>query len=277
MTTTAPEAPTDDSKTTSQPHWRIPTNLFTTLVGVGIVAAVIALAIWAANSHKLITAVSGRLPVYTFLALAALLTVFTLLIGWTITGSLGGALVDPKKGRYSLSRLQLISWTILILAGYLNAFIANIAAGRSHPITVAIPGQLLAAMGISIGGLVGTQLVLGYKKDNHNVITATDGNSVILGKNDSSSALVQASSTSIADIFKGDTAGGSRSLDLGKLQLFFVTVVLVLGYGIWVAAQFAHLRSGASGGVGSLPKIDQAFVALLALSHGGYLTTKAAA
>jgi len=31
-----------------------------------------------------------------------------------------------------------------------------------------------------------------------------------------------------------------------------------------------------AGGVGSLPRIDQSFAALAALSHNGYLTTKAA-
>ena len=30
-------------------------------------------------------------------------------------------------------------WTILILAAHLNAFIVNIAAGRSNPIDVGIP------------------------------------------------------------------------------------------------------------------------------------------
>jgi hypothetical protein len=242
---------------------------------MAIVAALVAVAIWAATSHALVRDLDGHTPVYTFLALAALLAIFTLLIGWTVTGSLGGALVDPKKGRYSLSRLQMISWTILVLAAYLNAFVANIAAGRTDPLNVAIPGQLLAAMGISIGGLVGTHLVLGYKRDKNGVISATDGNAVLVPEDSNPSAVVQASTTSIGDIFKGDTAEGSASLDLGKIQLFFVTVVLVIGYGIWVAAQFAHLHVGPGGGVASLPKIDQSFVALLALSHGGYLTTKA--
>jgi hypothetical protein len=240
-----------------------------------LVGAVVALAVWAARTPSLIVDLDGRIPVWTFLALATTLLAFTLLLGWAITGALAGALIDPKKGRFSLSRLQMISWTVLILAAYLNAFIVNIAAGRANPIEVAIPGQLLAAMGISIGGLVGTQLILGYKQDKNGVIQSTDANTVLLDKDTPNAALVKASKTDVSDFFKGDTAQTSGSLDLGKIQLFFVTLVLVLGYAIALADLFAHLKTGSGGGVGSLPKIDQAFVGLLALSHGGYLTTKA--
>src|SRR5262249_13411943 len=122
--------------TTARPKWQH----WHTLVCVLIIAAIVALAIWAATSETLLTDGGGRLPVWTFLGLAALLTAFTVLIGWAITGRAGGALIDPKKRRYSLSRLQMIGWTILILAAYLNAFIVNIAAGRDNPIDVGIPG-----------------------------------------------------------------------------------------------------------------------------------------
>jgi hypothetical protein len=262
-------------------HWH-------TLACVLIIAAVVALAIWAATSHTLLTDAGGRLPIWTFLGLAALLSAFTVLIGWAITGRAGGALIDPKKARYSLSRLQMISWTILILAAYLNAFIVNIAAGRTNPVDVGIPGALLAAMGVSIGGLLGTQLVLGYKQSKSGSgYVSEDGGKVVVMRDDAStavdaaadpsagSAVMKAPTTGLSDIFKGDTVASSSSLDLGKIQLFYVTVALVLGYGIFVATGFAHVPVGKSGGIGSLPEISQGFVALLALSHGGYLSTKA--
>ncbi len=262
-------------------------RLLQTSISLLIVAAIIALAIWAATSSSLITDRHGRLPVWTFLGLAALLAAFTILIGWAISGSVGGALIDPKKQRYSLSRLQLIAWTILILAAYLNAFIVNIAAGRTNPVDVGIPGPLLVAMGISIGGLLGTQLVLGYKQSTNGSGYQHDGGSqLVVQRNDGTttnpatdpsarSAVLKASDTQLSDIFKGDTVETSGSLDLGKIQLFYVTVALVLGYGIYVATNFAHIKTGTSGGIGSLPQIDQAFAALLALSQGGYLSTKA--
>jgi hypothetical protein len=256
-------------------------------ISVLIVAAIIALAIWAATSSSLITSLHGRLPVWTFLGLAALLAAFTILIGWAITNNVGGALIDPKKQRYSLSRLQLIAWTILVLAAYLNAFIVNIAAGRTNPVDVGIPGPLLTTIGISIGGLLGTQLVLGYKQSTNGTVSQSDDTDKLTVQRTNGtttvpvadpsvrSAVLTASETQLSDIFKGDTVETSGSLDLGKIQLFYVTVALVLGYGIYVATSFAHVKTGATGGVGSLPQIDQAFAALLALSQGAYLSTKA--
>lgn len=258
-----------------------------TLVSALIVLAIIALAIWATTSSTLITDLDGRLPVWIFLALIAMFAAFILLIGWAITGRPGGALIDPKKARFSLSRLQMIAWTILILAAYLNAFIVNIAAGRDNPIDVAIPGQLLVAMGISITGLIGTQIVLGYKQTTNGAgYQTTDGNKIVVLRDDQPAtdtdsdtatrgAIYKPPTTQLTDIFRGDTIEGANSLDLGKVQLFYITVILVLGYGIFTATGFAHLTTGHDGGIATLPKINQAFVALLALSQGGYLTTKA--
>jgi hypothetical protein len=240
------------------------------LASLGIVGAIVALGVWAATSDSLVTAAGGRLPVWTFIGLAALLALFTTLMGWAITGHVAGALVDPRKGRLSLSRLQTLAWTILILAAYLNAFVVNIAAGRTNPLTVAIPGELLVAMGISITGLVGTQLVLGYKESQHG--TATPGESAT---EENRQAVLRADRVLWSDVFKGDTLQGGEALDLGKIQLFYITLVLILGYGIFVGTSFAHVAAGAGGGIGSLPALDKAFVALLALSQGGYLTTKA--
>jgi hypothetical protein len=47
----------------------------------------------------------------------------------------------------------------------------------------------------------------------------------------------------------------------------------VLGYGIAVANLFTGVDVHTA--VTALPGIDEAFVALLAISHAGYLTTKA--
>jgi hypothetical protein len=256
-----------------------------TLASLSIVGAIIGLSIWASTSMTLITDLNGHVPLWTFLGLAALLAAFAALVGWAITGLPMGALVDPKKGRMSLSRLQMLCWTILILAAYLNAFIVNIAAGRADPVAVAIPGELLVAMGISITGLAGAQLVLGYKQNEHGTAVPTANGTTLVLRDDGTdasgasvrSAIARTDRPSWRDIFMGDTAERVNSLDLGKVQLFYITVVLILGYGIFVANSFVGVKTGTAGGIGSLPALDEAFVALLALSHGGYLTTKAAA
>ena len=270
-TVVVPPVPPQPPAPPASPEWR----LWHTLASVAIVAAIVGLAIWAATSKTLVKDLDGHLPVWTFLALIALLASFAVLMGWGITGHVAGLLMDPKKGRrMSLSRLQVLAWTFLVLAAYLNAFIVNISAGRANPLEVSIPGELLIAMGISIGSLLGTKIVLGYKQDQHGIVLGPADAVPLTVASDATlrSAVYKAPVAQWRDVFEGDTAEGVGSLDLSKVQMFYITVALVLGYGIAVASGFAHSESG----IGSLPQLDQAFVALLAISHAGYLTSKAA-
>ena len=197
-----------------------------TIVSLAIVGVMIGFAIWAATSKSFVTAAHGHMPVWTFLGFAALMTAFIVLLGWGITGRPAGAFIDAKKARMSLSRLQVMAWTVLVLSAYINAFVANVAAGRTNPISVAIPGELLVAMGISIGGLVGAQVVLGYKKDKNGTVVREDGGDLLVQRPDAgddgnrSSAVMRAPSTSWADVFRGDTVQTSNSLDPGKVQMF---------------------------------------------------------
>jgi hypothetical protein len=255
-----------------------------TAVSLAIVAAIVALAIWAATSSTLVTDLNGRLPLWTFLGLGALLALFTIVTGWAITGEVGGALIDPRKGRMSLSRLQVLAWTILVLSAYLNAFVVNIAAGRHDPLDVAIPGELLIAMGISLASLTGAQAVLGYKQSVHGTSVQTPelGVDLVPGaevrtatEEDVRASVLKGRRARWRDVFMGDSAEASDSLDLGKVQMFYITVALVVGYGIAVATAFTPIKVGADGGIATLPALNQAFVALLGLSHAGYLTAKA--
>jgi hypothetical protein len=241
-------------------------QLWHTLVSLAILAAIIALAIWAATSKTLLTDLNGRLPVWTFLAMVALLLGFAVLVGWGTTGHVGGLLMDPTKGRrMSLSRLQALAWTFLVLAAYMNAFIVNIAGGFPNPLDVDIPGELLVAMGISLGSLASAKVVLAVKESKSGVAREGDPTA-------NASAVYRSARAQWSDLFRGDTAETAGSLDLGKVQLFYITIALVVGYAIVTATGFAHVTAK----IETLPKLDQAFVALLAISHAGYLTTKAA-
>lgn len=251
---TTPAVPPPPPPAPSPPpaHWK----LWHTLVSLVILALLIGFAIWGATSKTLLSADHGKLPVWTFLGIAALLLLFAALVGWGITGHVGGLLMDPTKGqRMSLSRLQALAWTFLVIAAYLNAFIVNIAGNFQNPLDVAIPGELLVAMGISLGSLAGAKVVLAVKNS----------------QSPTESTVYKSPTPRWSDLFQGDTVDTAGSLDLGKIQMFYITIALVLGYGIVVAAKFAHVE----GGISTLPPLDSAFVALLAISHAGYLTTKA--
>ena len=80
-----------------------------------------------------------------------------------------------------------------------------------------------------------------------------------------------------SDLVRGDTIANFQYPDLGKIQMFLFTVVLVFGYAalLWgimsmpQSAQVLHIVPSVR-----LPEFSQTFVTTLALSHGGYLVTK---
>lgn len=133
-------------------------------------------------------------------------------------------------------------------------------------------------MGLSITALVGTGIVLNYKRNQLNPAGAPERVRLQLeARNinyDDTTGVLVADHAQWRDIFEGDTPDTATYLDLGKIQLFYITVALVLGYGIAVANLFTGVDVHT--GVTALPAIDKGFVALLAISHAGYLTTKAA-
>jgi hypothetical protein len=72
------------------------------------------------------------------------------------------------------------------------------------------------------------------------------------------------------DLFMGEEAGNGSHLDLGKVQMFYFTWVLVIAYGAALADALHGLST-----VHSFPALDKGMVALLGISHAGYLTNNA--
>src|SRR5512139_2560539 len=86
--------------------------------------------------------------VVVWLVTLALLAISIAIAGDGITGRAAGWLID-NRNMMSLSRLQMMLWTIVILSGYLAAALSNVASGQAEPLSIAIPGELWLAMGIS--------------------------------------------------------------------------------------------------------------------------------
>lgn len=89
-------------------------------------------------------------------------------------------------------------------------------------------------------------------------------------------ALTSPQLTGWADLVRGEETGNSDKLDLGKLQLLYVTSVAILVYG---ALMFTTLGQVAADGTATLlafPGLDDSFVGILGLSHVGGLAYQAA-
>ena len=110
---------------------------------------------------RLVLPVSPRL--WTWLSLLVLLGLFALIVGHGITGRWLGVLIDTRN-KVSLSRFQLVLWTVVILSGYLTAVLVNLDLGQPLPLNITIPPEVWVLMGISTTSLVGSPLLLNLKR-----------------------------------------------------------------------------------------------------------------
>ena len=218
-----------------------------------------------------------------FLALVAVVA------GDGTTGVWLGVFIDGRN-KVSLSRFQLVLWTVVVLSSFLTAVLANIANGFADPLAIEIPQELWILMGISTASLVGSPLmkvakrnatpddvefqaskrIMATKKnvseDDMNKKVGSQG--LVISNNDPSDA-------SLADMFDGEETGNGANLDLAKLQMFFFTLVVVFAYAVVLRDTFAAAAPGqANAAIAGLPALSQGIIALLGISHAGYLAHK---
>lgn len=218
---------------------------------------------------------------YAFLGTLALLAGELAIIGWLVNNRPAGAFVD-NRNRLSLSKLQAGAWTVVVLAGLSTAAVFNIlGAGSSDgsvtDLDIAIPGELLLAMGISATSLVATPALLSVKaaQDPSQVATAQaalKANPPTGAPNGKVATNAAAADASWADLVTGDEVGNASSPDLGKIQQLLISVLLLGCYSAYVFLQMSR----SAGPITALPTLDKSFVWLLGISHASYLAYKAA-
>lgn len=212
---------------------------------------------------------------------ATLLTllVFVIVAGHGITGRWSGLLIDYRN-KISLSRLQMVLWTTLVLSAFLTASLSNISAGHSEPLSIKIPAELWMLMGISTTSLVGSPLVTSPKRrkkpkmeEEADTLNQLAQQGVDASKVDSKGLILtytDINQSRWSDIFRGDESSNAAHLDIAKIQMFYFTIILVIAYGVALGTQLATQNA-----IEAFPKLDSGMVALLTISHGGYLTSKA--
>lgn len=191
--------------------------------------------------------------IWAWICTLILLTLFTIISGHGVTGLWKGLLIDERK-KVSLSRLQMVLWTIIILSSFLTAALSNIATKQVNPLSISIPNELWILMGISTTSLVSSPLIKTRKK----IKEAIKENPSV-------------EDAQMADMFKGEEKVNFTLLDLGKVQMFFFTIVLALAYSVAIGTIFLET----SVRIYKFPDLDPAMITLLGISHAGYLTNKA--
>ena len=201
-----------------------------------------------------------------------LFVAFLLVVGHGVTGRPLGLLIDERK-KVSLSRLQMVLWTLVILSGLLTAALSNISlfiAALSNadlqkqlgpgfaPLAIVLSPNVWLLMGISTTSLIGSPLIKSGKMAQGKIDTRDD-----------------VDDAELADLFRGEELSNYDVLDLAKVQMFFFTLVLVLTYAVMLGAMMSPGASSLNTPITRLPDLDPSMITLLGISHAGYLANKA--
>lgn len=182
------------------------------------------------------------------------------LLAVVVPGRLGAQnVLRDARGRYSLSRFQVMVWTVVLLSLITGMAFGRFAAGQVDVAGFQIPSQVLWLLGIAVGSGV----VSGAIKVTKSTTRPESVAAYPMGAE-------RGTLWEMLTVEEGASAG--RSIDLAKFQNFVITILLVL---LYVAQAVSALKAVSNpAGIAGLPAFTDAFLVLLGVSHAGYLLGK---
>lgn len=205
-----------------------------------------------------------------------LLAVFVVLAGYAVTRRWNGFGIG-RKGRLSLSQSQTLFWTVLVLSAYLGAVATNVRTEAAEALAVGVPESLWGILGISAASLVGSPLLLRGRADRAMQRGEADGEQEINDLRLDAQGRIDPGQARWSDLIENEGAGNKERpvLDATRVQMVFFTVVVWLAYAYELGRLFYDAGAGAgAGSIESLPEISGGMLALLGISHAGYLGGK---
>jgi hypothetical protein len=221
--------------------------------------------------------------VITLILFATMLAV----AGYGVKSRWDGVFID-KDNRISLSRFQLVMWTILIVSALMTAGLSNAVSGAPAPLDITIPPQIWALLGLGAFTAVAAPAIKESKRQG--AAGAPDGaeSAALSAAQQATGATVKRDQGLVApavfdgrvlskvnsvdarwiDMIMGDFEGGAY-VDVSKLQKLAFTAMLVTAYGLDIGLHFKGTTA-----ISAFPAISTGFVALLAISHAAYLADK---
>jgi hypothetical protein len=224
-------------------------------------------------------------PGINWIVVFGLFLLSVLLLGLATTGDLFGTLINEQK-LMSLSRFQMLIWTLLIVSAYLTIAMQRVKSGDVvDPLIIGVDWQVWALLGISTTSLVGTPLLNNNKKakEPSQAAGTTSATAKAAETLDEPQAEIERNRTGVlygnpdikdarlSDMFEGEELANASFIDMGKLQMFFFTMIIASVYAVQLYQLIANnvLTDDVS-----LPSINQGLLALLGVSNAGYLGTK---
>ncbi|UCF44001.1 MAG: hypothetical protein JSV99_03515 [Planctomycetota bacterium] len=231
----------------------------------------------------------------TWLLSLVALTMFTMLTSHGITGRFWLGWLINEQYRMSLSRLQMFLWTVVVVSAFFTSVLTNIKAGHlENALDITIQKELWIAMGISTISLVGSPLINSQKKRKKTnkkeaEKTLTRLGLLAEGANEVEKEVVTAKHYSgqlhrnenpqdarLFDMVRGEETSNADVLDLTRLQNLFFTLILIGTYAVNLGSKLvADAGEICKSPIDKFPELGVSSIALLAISHAGYLVGKA--
>jgi hypothetical protein len=213
----------------------------------------------------------------SWLVIALVMALILIAVGQFAKGHWLGILIDPRN-KFSLSRLQLVLWTTVLVSA-LFAIIFHLKTTSIY-----LPTEVWALMGISTGSTAASVMIKDNKSQQQATATAVQKQADLAAAApvDGPLAMPQgvlavAQKPRFSDFFMGEEIADQNYIDIAKVQMFFFTLVAVIGY--------ISALDGAALGLkppdlkemycAYFPALSTSLVTLIGISHVGYLTVKA--
>ena len=204
-----------------------------------------------------------------FISLFSFAGVF-IMVGLRAKGKMLGVTIDSRN-RFSLSRLQISIWTILVLASIVSALSINAfeTVGGNLP-TLTIDWTLITLLGLATASSLAGPGALATRTAERASLTdefKVFGKSHLQGK-----VLINLSpeKAELSDFVTGEEAGNFGTIDLARLQMLLITAVVWIIYLTYLAVKFE--ASGSA--IEEFPVFDTTTLALIGASHAGYISGK---
>jgi len=165
---------------------------------------------------------------------------FLLVIGNSVKQRLLGVLLN-ERNRYSLSRLQMLLWSLLILPSLYVILLNNVYFKSPGEAAFTFNWQLLVLMGMSVTSVVSTPLILSRKSD---TISAPTAGEAAAGAGASAGALdanLNPQEANLTELIMGEEVSNLKTIDIGRIQMLMMSMIVVVIYGCMIGGRrLAH-------------------------------------
>ena len=237
----------------------------------------------------------------SWLITLGLLAAALALAGYALLGRWDGILID-QDNRISLSRLQLVLWTIVLVSALLTAGLSNaVNPPDEEPLRIHVPARIWALLGLGAFTAVAAPMMTEARQEMNSVQTRTAEVRCSVGgqppaplasaepegaqgRLSVTEALRRRQGLSASPCFAGDVIvkpeprdarwidlitgdnEGALHVDVSKLQQLAFTLLLISVYVLALNGRLAGVAS-----VRRFPDADTGFLSLLTISHVAYL------